>query len=225
VTHTHGGAPTWAERVEDYDAGIGWASYLTYAFDPVAFGQHRLRTAWDMGATIQRRPLTRDEVPCLLNGASLAGADYTVVTMGLNTRALRPDFLLYGVRGVLVHFHPTTGNSFMDEDACSYIVSRPGGLVVGGTFDKHIETCSPNEQVEIGQEVVRAANHRFGLRLDISDRTRITVGYRPAVDGDPVLELGYQVGYVTGLGGQGWVTGPALSRLVVDRVERLVMSR
>jgi hypothetical protein len=39
-------------------------------------------------------------------------------------------------------------------------------------------------------------------------------------------EFGQQVADVTGLGGQGWVTGPALSRLVVDKVEHeLVMSR
>ena len=220
VTTQHD-VPTWADRVVDFKpvsrCGV---SYLTYAFNPLALGTHRLGSFLAAGGTVENRPLSAAEVGGLRRGEPLCRSDYTVVTLGLGARALRPDFGLFPIRGVLVHFEGIGDNtSYMDEEACSYVISRPGGLVVGGTFDQHVETCSEEEKRAIGMRIVHAANARFGLRLDSCQWVRVTVGYRPGVAGNPVVEVGDKVAHVNGLGGQGWVTGPALSRFVADAVE------
>jgi glycine/D-amino acid oxidase-like deaminating enzyme len=208
--------PSWASAVRDFDrVDERHAAYLTYAFDPRQLGTWRLEKFKQHGGQVVHRPLTAEEVSSLRNGASLPGFDYTVVTMGLRLRALRPEFGLYPIRGVLVHLPETQDRqSFMDEDACNYVISRPNGLVVGGTFDAHVETCSADEKLVIGGRILADANARFGLGLDFGARTRITVGYRPAVSGDLVLEFGKRTAFINGLGGQGWVTGPALSAFV-----------
>jgi glycine/D-amino acid oxidase-like deaminating enzyme len=221
LTVTESTDPPWASRVSNFARlDDRRAAYLTYAFDPLELGKWRLDQFQHHQGTIEHRPLSADEVQLLRGGASLPGFAYTVVTIGLALRAMRPELGLYPVRGLLVHFPPAAEtHSFTDEDACSCAISRPNGLVIGATFDRHVETCSNDEQLSIGERIVADANTRFGLTLNFDTRTRITVGYRPAVGGDLVLELGERVAWVNGLGGQGWVTGPALSQLVATHVK------
>jgi glycine/D-amino acid oxidase-like deaminating enzyme len=54
--------------------------------------------------------------------------------------------------------------------------------------------------------------------MQFANKMRVTVGFRPAVASNVVLELGENVGIVNGFGGQGWVTGPALAKRVLSEV-------
>ena len=219
--------PVWKDRVEDFRRDSDTRlSYLTYSFDPVQLGQWRTASFVAGGGVTVRRPLTPTEVSHLRQRRTIEGFSHTVVTMGLNLRAVFPELMLYPIRGVLVHFRDGLDgdNSFIDENAVSYAVTRPNGCVIGGTFDEYVETCSVDEQQSLGEQLVIDANRRFGLTLDFTQRTRITVGYRPGCAVAPGMDVGDEVSIVNGLGGQGWVTGHALATDIADRIQKRLPS-
>jgi glycine/D-amino acid oxidase-like deaminating enzyme len=217
--------PVWKDNVEDFRRDSNTQlSYLTYSFAPVAMGRAKISQFVAMGGVTNSRPITSVEVSSLRQGRSLEGFSYTVATMGLELRAILPRMNLFPVRGVLVHFFNRLprDSSFMDENAVCYAVSRPGGCVIGSTFDEYVGTCSPEEQLIIGQQIVNEANRRFSLTFDFANRERVTVGYRPATEGNPIIDIGDELAVVNGMGGQGWVIGHSL--VSVHRPDRLFLS-
>jgi glycine/D-amino acid oxidase-like deaminating enzyme len=233
VTHNDK-MPAWASRVKDYTViSETRATYDTYSFHPGQLGNWRVRTLEENGATIKNRTLSDMEIEALRDGNQLKGDDYTILTMGLSTRDILPELHLYPVRGVLVHFgagsfNYTASKSYMNEDSASYIIDRPGGPIIGGTFDRFVGSCTEDQKLEIGARIVdnavrefcedELARERFNFQL----REDITAGYRPAVSGDPILDYGdknRRVAVITGFSGQGWVTGFELARRVREHVE------
>ena len=217
--------PIWKDTVEQFERVRGDVlRYVTYAFDPVGLGQWRLERLRELGGELQSRQLTPDEIAVLRQRQTLANFEHTVVSIGMELRQVVTDPSLYPVRGVLVHYDQSRapGRSFSDEEGSSYMISRPGGAVVGGTFDEHVGTCSEEEKLTIGKRIVEEANRRFDLDFDFAHRTAITAGYRPATPGgDPIVRIEQTMSAVGGLAGQGWVTGPALAADVSDSIERL----
>ena len=78
------------------------------------------------------------------------------------------------------------------------------------------------EQAARGEAIVAEAKAHFeplGLdcrRLVFPRET--SVGFRPGRVGDPVIEIGDKVAVVTGFGGQGIVTSPAVAKLVAGKI-------
>jgi glycine/D-amino acid oxidase-like deaminating enzyme len=192
--------------------------YLTYTFAPVELGRWRLQQFNEKGGRLEQRGLNPNEIVLVLSGTPLPGSDYTIVTMGLDARDLRTDFGLYPTRGILVHFPPIPDiTSYRYPKRMRFIYSRSDAMVVGGTYEEHVGTLALGEDIAIGEELVRDANEIFGSDLRFQDRTKITVGFRPTAT-NPVFEFGQSVGFVNGLDGQGWVTGPLLGPYVVNEV-------
>ncbi|MCB0345473.1 MAG: FAD-binding oxidoreductase [Bdellovibrionales bacterium] len=199
------------------------ARYRTFAFDPAAWGAQRLDQLIRGGCRVEKRPISAAEVDAVLSGVGIAGYDYTIVAAGLAARDLRPDFGLYPVRGVLVHFPESSDKrSYMDEGSARYVISRPNGVVAGGTFDEHVGTCSESEELQLGAEIVSACNSAFGTSLRFDERVRVTAGFRPAVTKDAIMEFGARVAWLDGFGGQGWVPWAAVTRQVGEQVAALL---
>jgi glycine/D-amino acid oxidase-like deaminating enzyme len=82
------------------------------------------------------------------------------------------------------------------------------------------------ERFVVGRSIVEEAQAEFApLGLNVSrlrNPREVSVGFRPGRRGDPVIEIGEKVAVVTGLGGQGIVTNPALAKHVVGRVLDIV---
>jgi len=206
------------------------AQYTTYSLNPELMLEARLAELNKKGVTIVRRALTADEIKQLRDGVALDGSQYTVQATGLATRDHRPDLQLYPIAGVLVHFiDPASGelrDSYMDEDKARYVVTRPSPhgreIIVGGTFLEGIGRMSEEEQAARGEAIVAEAKTHFKpLGLDSRRLVlprEVSVGYRPGRVGDPVIEIGDKVAVVTGFGGQGIVTNPAVASLVAGKI-------
>lgn len=222
---------SYANQVSDFHrVDETTAQYTTYSLNPSRMLEARLEELRKKGVVIERRSLTADEITQLKDGVALDGSDYTVEATGLAARDYRPELGLYPIAGVLAHFiDPATGelrDSYMDEDKARYVITRPSPhgreIVVGGTFLEGVGSMSEEEVHHRGQQIVDEAIAHFQKRG--LDGTRLvfprdwSVGFRPGRSGDPVTDVGEKVAVVTGFGGQGIVTNPAVSRLVATLV-------
>jgi glycine/D-amino acid oxidase-like deaminating enzyme len=134
----------------------------------------------------------------------------------------------------LVHFiDPATRelrDSYMYENKARYVVTRPSPhgreIIVGGTFFEGIGQMLEEDRDRLGSAIVEEAKAEFSdLGLDVSrlrNPREVSVGYRPGRQGEPVIEIGEKVAVVTGFGGQGIVTNPALTKLVAQSVLDMV---
>lgn len=219
---TRGQEQSYASLVEDFFVDSPThASYTTFAFDPVGWGKQRLEEFIALGGKLEHRALSAKEIAGIRSGEGVSGFDYVHDATGLNARNWRPSAGLYPIRGVLVHFPATDDiHSFMDEEDAIYVIRRPNGDVVGGTFNEGVHTCSPDEELRIAARIVSESNKRWDLGLDLNERTRITVGFRPGIQsGEPLLEFGDKVSAENGFGGQGWITWYARVNHVVPQIE------
>lgn len=231
--------PEWADRVRDYRVhNSKLASYSTYSFNPAQVVAKRIEMIQErmksLGGQIQKRPLAANEVAMLRSGESFPKSDMTVLAMGIKARDIYPELKLFPVRGVLAHFPDAESEkniSYMNEDNATYAISSNRGIVLGGTFDEGVGTCSDEEKSEITKKIINQVTselHEYGISLPsfkLEECKASTVGYRPAVQGDPIIDIGEtyeKIVNVTGLGGQGHVSGQALARLVVDGCEQIL---
>jgi len=223
---------SYADKVADFQRiDETTARYTTYSLNPELMLEARLAELNKRGVSIVRRALTCDEIKQLRDGIPLDGSDYTIQATGLAARDYRPDLQLYPIAGVLVHFiDPVSGelrDSYMDEEKARYVITRPSPhgreRVFGGTFLQGIGSMTEEEQSAHAQAIVAEARAHFEpLGLDTSRLTlprEISVGYRPGRDGDPVIEIGDRVAVVTGFGGQGIVTNPAVAKHVSQQID------
>jgi glycine/D-amino acid oxidase-like deaminating enzyme len=207
------------------------AKYNTYSFNPKMLLEARIAEMRKLGASFEIRNISADEVKQLREGIPLQGSDYTVEAIGLGARDIHPELDLYPVAGVLVHYiDRATGelrDSYMHEDKALYVVTRPSPqgreIVLGGTFLEHIGDVSPEERNRLAHGIIQNVPGEFGPRgFDISRLSatprEITVGFRPAIKGDPAIQKRGKVSVVTGFSGQGLVTNPAVARLVAEQV-------
>ena len=227
VVEMNGREDSYKDKVRGFKLlGNNRAQYDTCAIDPVGLGKWRLEQFTKAGGKVLPRALNPSEVECLRDGRGLPDYDYTLSCLGLNFRDVSLKKKVLGhvpkpmrpARGLLVHFAPEGGLSFMDESAPSYVVRRNDADVVGGTYELGVGTYSERELVEIGARIVNDANARFDTRFDFSKRKKITAGFRPVVNGDPIMIFLPTLGVVTGFGGQGLITNPAVVASVAEQV-------
>jgi len=211
---------SWSSRVRNFEQRSDTLVHFdAYTIDPKRLNEQRLAKVLENGGTLEHRPLNAEEVASLLKGDSLPGSRYTVCAMGLNNRSLRPDFQLYGIRGLIVHFPRIEDpRSYMDQWLGQYFVSRTDAFLVAGTYEPHVETCSTDEREAIGRRIFEKMQGRLPEKLRYERRIRITAGYRPTSDLGLIREFGPQVAHVTGLSGQGLVTGPSFARYTASEV-------
>ena len=118
----------------------------------------------------------------------------------------------------------------MYEGKSRYVVTRPSPhgreIISGGTFFEGIDQMLEEDRGRLGGDILEEAKAEFSaLGLDVSRLRKpreVSVGYRPGRQGEPVIDIGQKVAVVTGFGGQGIVTNPALANLIVDKILDIV---
>jgi glycine/D-amino acid oxidase-like deaminating enzyme len=207
------------------------AQYTTYSLNPKMTLETRIAEMRARGAQFELRAVTPDEVVSLQQGIPLAGSDYTVEAIGLAARDLHPELNLFPIAGVLVHYiDPATQelcDSYMHEEKAIYVVTRPSPhgreIILGGTFLEGIGQMAHEDRLRYAEQIESQIRGEFEdrgfdpARLK-NGRRDATVGFRPARVGNPVIEQRGKVSIVTGFGGQGLVTNPAVARMVAEQV-------
>ncbi|MFN5063772.1 MAG: NAD(P)/FAD-dependent oxidoreductase [Pseudomonadota bacterium] len=222
----------YASQVEEFRRiDENTAQYKTYSFNPTILLQDRLTQMRIRGVVFEKRNITTEEVKSLKEGMPLEGSDYTVEAIGLAARDIHPNIGLYPIAGVLVHYiDRDTGDlrdSYMCEDKALYVVTRPSlqgkEIILGGTFLEHIGDMSDVERQKHTDTIIDNAKQEFCSRgFDLNRLANgprcTTVGYRPGMSGDPVIQQNGKVMVVTGFGGQGLVTNFAVAKIVSDQI-------
>jgi len=222
----------YASQVEAFERiDANTAQYRTYSFNPTMLLQERLAEMRARGVEFETRSITPEEVQALRQGVPLQRSDYTVEAIGLAARDIHPELNLFPIAGVLVHFiDPATGrlrDSYMHEEKALYVVTRPSPqgreIILGGTFLEHIGDMSNEDRIRFAETIIKDAKEEFCYRGFDPERLKhgrrdITVGYRPAKIGDPVIEQRGKVSIVTGFGGQGLVTNFAVAQIVSEQI-------
>ena len=240
--------PDWANDVDNYtvlDEFENLAQYDTYSFDPNMLGRWRIAALKDHdNFSLIKRDLSDAEIDSVKAGEKLKGSDYTVLAMGMKFNDIDmqdsegAELSVYPIRGMLIHYPQAesklkTPYSFMNEhgEKPSYIVRRPGGITVGGTYEEYIDKLSSKEEgLKIKVEIMENALEQFhdkGLNTDDfklpEAQIFLTDCYRPGHEGGPMIDIGdsYKgIAVLNGWAGQGYVPIPAAARRIVRVINK-----
>ncbi len=82
--------------------------------------------------------------------------------LGLGSQALFPDAEMYPIKGQLTILQPQPEVSYVTLPPDLYMFPRKDGIVLGGTFERHISTIDPNP---VAEERVLANHAKFFAAL------------------------------------------------------------
>lgn len=218
--HENAREPSWAKDVAGYrQLDPQRMEYLSYTFDPVAFGQWQINLFKHHRGMVEQRTLRFRDVALLRAGTRLEGYNYTVLANGLGLRDIRPDLGIFPARKILVHFRATKEvRSFDHTSHGLQMIRRPGGQVIAGLEEEYMGSCSESDQHTIGRRHTREASNLFSLGLEFGNKEEITVGYLANSPSLYVIESGPEVTFVGGLGAAEAAASPALGAFIAERL-------